>query len=235
MRPLSSRSLLALGATLSLAACSASTETRSAVDRGRALFESTATTDATSNAYTCATCHGTAARGPHDTGAPLFGAPLRRSFWGGSEIDFLRSVNQCRRSFLRASVDLSARDETAEDLTAYLASSPGDTAAQPFTVVRAIIDVPTGNAARGAAVVEAACGRCHGDADGNGRLTPDTPSLRADFRNAHAQYTPAERRLIFIEKVRHGSFLGYGGIMPPFGEEALTDIELADLLAFVGL
>ena len=235
MRSRSSRLILALGATLYLAACSGSTETRAAFERGRALFESTATTDASSNALTCATCHGTASRGAHDTGAPLFGAPLRRSFWGGAEVDFLRSVNHCRRSFMRAGVDLTAGDDTAEALTAYLESTPGDAAPQPFTVVRTIIDVPIGNAARGAAVVESACGRCHGDADGNGRLPPHTPSLRADFQRAHAQYTPAERRLIFIEKVRHGCFLGYGGTMPPFAEEALTDSELADLLAFVGL
>ena len=74
-----------------------------------------------------------------------------------------------------------------------------------------------------------------GDADGNGRLNAHIPTLRADFQKAHAQYTPQERRLIFIEKVRHGSFLGYGGQMPPFSLESLSDAELGDLLAFVGL
>ena len=37
-------------------------------------------------------------------------------------------------------------------------------------------------------------------------------------------------RLVFIEKVRHGPFLGYGGTMPPFSMETLSDEGLADLL-----
>jgi thiosulfate dehydrogenase len=41
--------------------------------------------------------------------------------------------------------------------------------------------------------------------------------------------------LVFIEKVRHGGFLGYGGLMPPFSLEAMTDAELGALLSFLGL
>jgi thiosulfate dehydrogenase len=53
-----------------------------------------------------------------------------------------------------------------------------------------------------------------------------------DTLNAHlAQYGPACTREIFIEKVRHGSFLGYAGRMPPFSEEVLSDAQVADILA----
>ena len=34
--------------------------------------------------------------------------------------------------------------------------------------------------------------------------------------------------------VRHGGFLGYGGEMPPFSVEKLSDAELADLIEYLG-
>ena len=43
---------------------------------------------------------------------------------------------------------------------------------------------------------------------------------------------PELKRLgfVFLEKTRHGGFLGYGGDMPPFSEEVLPDSVLADIV-----
>ena len=36
-------------------------------------------------------------------------------------------------------------------------------------------------------------------------------------------------RTVVVEKIRHGSFLGYAGTMPPFSVEALSDADVRDL------
>jgi thiosulfate dehydrogenase len=43
------------------------------------------------------------------------------------------------------------------------------------------------------------------------------------------------QRLIFIEKIRHGRFLGYGGEMPPFSSELLSDADVADVLEYLSI
>lgn len=40
---------------------------------------------------------------------------------------------------------------------------------------------------------------------------------------------------MFVQKVRHGGFLGYGGKMPPYSQEKLTDQDLGDLLELLGV
>jgi thiosulfate dehydrogenase len=40
---------------------------------------------------------------------------------------------------------------------------------------------------------------------------------------------------VFIEKVRHGGFLGYGGDMPPYSLEVLPDATVSDLLEALGV
>jgi thiosulfate dehydrogenase len=135
---------------------------------------------------------------------------------------------------------------TAEDIEgraiyAYLESISGEgTSADPvpFTVVGPVIDLPAGDPARGAAVFDGACASCHGAAhSGEGRLVARAPILPEQTITEHPpdKYTPLERRLVFVEKTRHGGFLGYGGQMPPFSVEKLPDADLADLLAFFGV
>jgi len=224
-----------LAVSTALLGCGGAERTRTAEERGETLFQSAVASDAPGNVFACATCHGTTARRSFDTGASLIGAPNRPSFWGGAEVDYLRALNQCRRGFMGASQDYASTDRDALDLTAYLLSAGGAVSPQPFSVVTTVANVANGDATRGESVMVAACSRCHGDADGRGRLSARISSLRADFQRAHAAYTPAERRLIFIEKVRHGSFLGYGGDMPPYSLEAMGDTDLSDLLTYLGL
>ncbi|MEJ7728539.1 MAG: cytochrome c [Polyangiaceae bacterium] len=92
--------------------------------------------------------------------------------------------------------------------------------------------------ATGEAVFQRACLGCHGTPhQGEGRLVDFAPVLPEDALASHpiGKYTPAEQRQALAEKVRHGPFLGFGGIMPPFSTEVMTDAEIAGLLAFFGL
>jgi sulfite reductase beta subunit-like hemoprotein len=47
------------------------------------------------------------------------------------------------------------------------------------------------------------------------------------------EYTAEERILVFVEKIRHGAFLGAGGPMPPFSMETLSDQDVGDILTFL--
>jgi thiosulfate dehydrogenase len=105
----------------------------------------------------------------------------------------------------------------------------------PFTVVQTVGPLPRGDAERGAELFERACSGCHGAlGDGAGALSPRVPVLPDATLADHADYTPADVRLVFVEKVRHGGFFGYGGVMPPFSLEVLSDAELSDVLEALG-
>jgi thiosulfate dehydrogenase len=238
-----SRPAFTLAVTALAIGCTTETviETRveqgTAVDHGKALFSDPSASSSTLNEFSCATCH--VAEGAPDrilSGAKLAGAPGRPLFWGGQENDLLRSINHCRYYFMLAQQPWTAEDEEAKAMWAYLTSLPPEEPAPvPFTVVLAAKDVPAGNAAKGAAVYSAACATCHGAAHtGFARLTPAAPILPEDADAEHTEYTADERRLIYVEKVRHGGFLQYGGVMPPFSREALSDEQMADLLAHLG-
>ena len=102
--------------------------------------------------------------------------------------------------------------------------------------VQVALDLPPGDANRGPQVYDAACRSCHGAADsGQGRLAARIPALPGAVVQDHAGYSPTLLRVVFVEKVRHGSFFGYGGDMPPFSRTALSDADLADLLTWFGL
>jgi len=59
--------------------------------------------------------------------------------------------------------------------------------------------------------------------------------LPEDTLAEHAGYSLRSQRLVFIEKIRHGLFLGYGGDMPPFSKEQLSDAEISDVLEALGV
>lgn len=217
-----------------LLACSSTDEPRSAVEHGRELFETKALSASSLNDYTCAICHDAQ---PSDgiskkTGAPLAGVTLRSQFWGGQEADLLRSINACRNYFMTANQPLAATDEDARALYAYLESlEPGDDSAQPFSIVTTIDPLPAGDAANGQGLYTLSCATCHGAMHtGNGRLSERVPVLPEETIAAHVGYTPRALRLVFTEKIRHGLFLGYSGVMPPFSTELLSDADVSDLL-----
>lgn len=215
-----------------------------AVEHGEMLFHDSTIAGTSLNSYACATCHEAEPGEAKDRilpGSPLAGATERPSYWGGSELSLLRSLNHCAYYFMLKDAAFTKEDETARALYAYLESLPSgekDIANQPFAVVYLVDDVPEGSATAGAALFERACSSCHGAAHtGEGRLVERAPVLPEQTIEEHPSptYTDLDRRLVFIEKVRHGAFVGYGGQMPPFSVEKLPDQDLADVLAFLGL
>jgi len=210
------------------------------VARGQELFQSRSLSPSHINLYTCATCHDAteAASEQVKTGAVLAGATLRPSFWGGQSNDLLGAIDECLSNFMGASEPLRPDEPDAVALYQYLTSlEPGNTEPVPFTTVR-IIDDPLdrGDAVNGAVLYDRACGYCHGGiSTATGRLGERVPLLPEQGVAEHEGYSPRLLRLVFIEKVRHGKFFGYGGDMPPFSLEVLSDAELADILEALAL
>lgn len=214
---------------------------RTASQHGEDLFASTSLGDEKLS-FSCATCHEGAAprQGVTLPGAPLRGATERPSYWGGAELDLLRSINHCLVDLMERDDGLAADDEEARALWGYLASLSDGTGEDPvpFTIPAVPVDPGAGDAQAGEGVYVAACAQCHGDAhSGAGRLTTRAPILPEDTLAQHPppEYTDEERRYVFVQKTRHGAYYGYGGSMPPFSPEVLSDEALADLLAALGL
>jgi thiosulfate dehydrogenase len=217
-------------APLALACASEPSE----LERGRALFQETWDDGSGLNFYRCATCHAETAGGSSQrlTGAPLAGAIERPSFWGGQEDDLLRAINACRTYFMYANAPLRPDDPDAVALYAFLSElAPRDANPVPFDIVRSVEDLPRGNAASGHDLYASACASCHGRiGDGAGALSRRIPVLPDETLEEHTDFSARAQRLVFIEKTRHGGFLGYGGAMPPFSLAALSDAELSDVL-----
>lgn len=213
-----------------------------AADQGAALFESPALSSNSFNVYSCATCHGPeapSASSPLRTGAPLAGVVDRPTYWGGTEIDLLRSVNHCLMYFMLQDEPWTGQEPEAVLLYAYLESLSESAAATPepapFTIVKLPVDLPNGDAARGQTTYDRACATCHGALHtGDSKLVEHAPTLPEDVLASHPAptFTEEQRRLAFVFKIRHGSFMGNQGQMPPFSTETLTDAEVSDLLAF---
>jgi thiosulfate dehydrogenase len=214
----------------------------SAVEHGQAMFSDANVSSSPVNAYSCSTCHAALPSDPQQNkpGAVLAGAIDRPSYWGETVLDLLGAINQCLFYFMQHDTAWTADQEPARAMYAWLESLPAsdaDKQAAKFTVVRAVVDAPGGDAARGADVYTRSCQPCHGAAQtGEHRTIPTAPRLPGEFLAEHpsSEYSPTQRRLTLIEKVRHGGFLGYGGEMPPISLEKLSQAELSDLVAFLG-
>lgn len=230
--------LVALVAALTACASDPGTVHESAADRGRALFASPRASESASNPFACATCHPTAAVTPGRIwpGAHLAGATARASFWGGHELDLLASINDCRARFMDAPRPWTAESEDARSMWAYLQTQGG--AAEPvlFTVVAPPADLQGGDPARGEATYAAACAVCHGArATGEGRAASFVPALPDAFVAAHATLAAGDVRAIAARKIRLGGVATPGESMPPFSREQLSDAQVRDLIAWLGL
>jgi thiosulfate dehydrogenase len=209
-----------------------------ALDYGRQLFSDAALSSATSNRFSCATCHETGA--PTEAlrpGYTLVDVARRPTFWGGAEVTLRDAVNQCLTQLMRGR-PLSADDDRGRALFVYLRSLGDGTSAYagalPLTFVRDIVDVPSGDASVGARLYDTGCASCHGaPSSGTGRLDPEATVIPDDSLREHGSDPLTGARPITIEKVRHGKFFGVGGHMPPFALELLSDDALGDLLAFL--
>jgi thiosulfate dehydrogenase len=136
-----------------------------------------------------------------------------------------------------ASTPLETTDPSAGALYEYLVSlEPGNPNPVPFTVVSSIDPLARGNADNGQALFAKACFPCHGAMhSGEGRLGSPVPILPDEIIASHSDFTPRVQRLVFIEKIRHGLFLDYGGDMPPFSAEVLSDQDVSDILEALGV
>jgi thiosulfate dehydrogenase len=211
---------------------------RSAAERGRELFSSPALSRNSYNDLTCAHCHAASADDPRPLpGAPMPGVHLRPSYWGGDELDLLESLNQCLTGFMLETRGLEPDDQRAVDLYAFFESLPPSAPeAQPFTFVRELGPVPAGDAARGEAAYAAACSWCHGAPHtAEGRAVELAVVVPEATLAEHGNDPTYDVRTVFVEKIRHGRYLGFGGFMPPFSREKLSDQEVGDLLAYLGL
>jgi len=151
-------------------------------------------------------------------------------------VDFLDAINHCRTSFMGATDPWPRDDVQARAMFAYLTSLPGGvTDAIPFTVVQSVKVPPAGDPALGKSVYDRACLECHGErSTGNGKRAPRAPAIPEQTLAEHTYVPVAQRGEVFVEKIRHGVFLGYSGTMPPFSLEAMSDGELGALFAYMG-
>jgi thiosulfate dehydrogenase len=216
-----------------------------AASLGETLFSSPKVSASAANAFSCSTCHqvGTsmapATDGTHpgriDPGFDLSGVVHRPSWWGGYKTTFLDSMNYCITIFMGGAA-LTETDPRAKELYEYLAADHPEpkTTALPMTVVKQADPLATlkGDATRGLDVYARACKRCHGEPHtGVGRLGT-RPSIVPDDT---AKFFPTNTRDVVVEKIRHGRFFNIGGYMPLYPVEAISDNEIADILAYLGL
>jgi thiosulfate dehydrogenase len=237
-------SVTACTVALLVAGCSGEAEVdrRSAAERGRSLFTSVSASDAKSNRFACSTCHAAEESGVNGRVLPgyvLAGAVERPTFWGGARHDLLEAIEDCRYFFMGAQRRWTPEDEDAKAMFAYLAGLPkAQRGAMPFTVVPIAADLPAGDARRGAEIYEGTCKACHGAVHtGRERLKDSIPVLPEESVAAFLAYgfDRTQVRVVFIEKVRHGAFLGLFGQMPLWTKEAMSDDDLASLVSYLGL
>jgi thiosulfate dehydrogenase len=233
---------LRLLATLFLAAsfsgCGGDTSVPAA-QIGAQRFSDTHLSTSPINFFSCSTCHlvqaGQATR--IDPGYNLYDTVHRGSWWGGDKTKLLDAVNYCLGEFMGGGA-LKATDDSARELFEYLdQNSPTNPApALPLTVVRNVTDLSNLAAAsdknRGRDVYARSCQKCHGDPHtGNGRLNAKVSIIPEDT----VKVFPTQARAVVVEKVRHGKFFNIGGVMPLYSSESMTDQEIADVLAYIGL
>jgi thiosulfate dehydrogenase len=235
------RTLLFIGFLLICAAGACGDQAVPAAELGERLFASTSVSTSRANRYTCASCHSVrmdaplVAPGLYDSGYNLHGAAARTGWWGGYSSRLLDAINVCVTEFMGGR-KLLPEEPAARQLGEYLLaeSAPGPQPAAPLTIVRVVtpLDGMTGDPTRGSIVYLAGCQRCHGNArTGGGRLDETFPVVPEETIRAFG----VQARYAVIEKVRHGRFFNIGGVMPLFTLEAMSDADLVDMLAYLGL
>ena len=225
-----------LAASLIVLGCGG-TQTVAAANIGERQFSNPALSTSPFNTFSCATCH-QVAKSPmarNDPGYNLYGVLHRPSWWGGYETTLIDAVNSCMASFMGGRA-LAPDEDSARELYEYLAANGPDSPAPglPLTVVKDVTELTnlSGDKTRGKNVYDRSCRRCHGEPhSGSGRLSTKVSIIPEDTVAAF----PTNARLVAVEKVRHGKFFNIGGIMPLYSAESISDQEIADILAYIGL
>jgi thiosulfate dehydrogenase len=214
-----------------LAGCSISAQ-----EYGRELMGESSVSDAYSNSFSCLTCHETIATPTKlRPGYTLYDVSNRPTFWGGFQLELLDSINQCVVDFMRGR-PLLPGDDKARAIHVYLDSISPDPSPSPLplTVVKNIVDLPSGDPAMGKDVWSRSCANCHGAPHtGAGRISTVASLVPDDSLQAHGTDPKTGARIITIEKVRHGKYFNVGGNMPLYSLEALSDDELSAVLGYL--
>lgn len=224
---------------LLLAGCGPPPKSRPAAELGSELFDSPALSTDASNRFSCGTCHSrTADEGTRRlAGFPLANSAQRGRWWSGSYSQYLDAVNYCVVFFMRGA-RLKPGQPNADALYEFLVSISPAPKAEPiyFTIERNIRAPAAGSAAAGEKIYEIACRSCHGARGTSaGLLQPSTPLDSSLSTYYTTTYPTSEHGVLVTGKVRLGNFFGFGGSMPPFALERLSEAELADLIAFLAL
>jgi thiosulfate dehydrogenase len=228
--------LLAALVLCAVAACGG-TNSVPAAQIGAERFADTHVSRSPLNFFSCSTCHVVQA-GQNttriDPGYNLYDTVHRSSWWGGDKTRLLDAINYCLAEFMGGG-PLESDDDAARELFEYLdQNSPTNPAPPlPLTVIRNISDVTlNGDKNRGKDVYGRSCQKCHGEPHtGSGRLSSTVSIIPEDT----VKVFPTQARAVVIEKIRHGKFFNIGGVMPLYSAEAITDQEIADILAYIGL
>jgi thiosulfate dehydrogenase len=105
-----------------------------------------------------------------------------------------------------------------------------------MTVVENVTAIPLGDATRGAELYRRACQYCHGEVHtGAGNILDRKVILPEATDEYDTIFKGVPHGLVVTEVVRHGRFFGVGGSMPFMTTELLSDADLGDILAFLGL
>jgi thiosulfate dehydrogenase len=230
-------------ATLAVLACALAACERQApaAQLGQTLFADPRVSTSPFNDYACKTCHQVGGLGrdvadaPIDPGHDLQNVVHRGAWWGGYVTRLSDALNECITEFM-GGAPLAEDSDEARQLFEYLAKQSPDAQAKPLpmTIVRNIRPLSDleGDIERGRVLYGQTCRRCHGDPhSGSGRLNDRVSVIPDDTLRTF----PYETRAATVEKVRHGKYFGIGGTMPPYSLEALSDPQLADVLAYLGL
>lgn len=225
-----------LVAALLLLGCGG-TETVPAATLGERQFSNSSLSTSPVNAFSCSTCH-QVAKSPaarNDPGFNLYDVVHRPTWWGGYETTLIDAINYCMTEFMGGRA-LAPDEDSARELYEYLTANSPDAPAPalPLTVVKNVTGLTnlTGDAGHGKEVYDRSCRRCHGDPHtGNGRLSSKVSIIPEDTLRVF----PTNARQVAVEKVRHGKFFNIGGIMPLYSTETISDQEIADVLAYIGL
>ena len=229
---------------LALAALVACGTEKSGAEYGKELFvQHDAFSASPMNPFSCADCHRTTAEPEAGDdrivpGASLYGVAARERWWGGQSISLADAVDTCVVYFMRG----QALDRTSDESRAlheYLQSitpAGSPTAIVPMTVVENVTAIPLGDPTRGAELYRRACQYCHGDVHTAVGNILDRKVILPDVANDYNRLFPnVPHGLVVTEVTRHGRFFGVGGTMAFFTTELLSDADLGDVLAFLGL